>query len=444
MMVAELDEGDPDDASALEMDQLQHRDPVDARTASDSRSPVQDKADHHSRSRVRGQVVLEENPFGAPRARMHMETMSADGTPLGSVPRELPAQLVRRLRKERRAAGFTDQQAEEFERHRENKVLARRGEQRRNAIQLLQSAVDSGVEEATVALANALIHEDPVAAVEMYEKAAREAHVPSAHFNLGQIYYSGMDVIAQNHKLALKHFSMAAQLGDPNAQFFIGHVYRVGDLGIDADAIASHQYVELAAAQGHPAATYYLALMHRNGDGGLQPSPGSFRLHLNQACELGHGEALACLADMYYKGTDGVSVDLERALQSYERAGAAGETAALCSAAAMHFHGFGTKSDHHKAFLLYQSAAIEGNTIALQNLGSMYYHGQSVPKNVSIAEHFFRMVDEAKRVEFENSQKLAKEGMRIEKAKPRSQPHTQAEADVLRPPEELHVVDRVS
>jgi TPR repeat protein len=393
--------------------------------ASGGHGDRQPASSHHRGGRMRAHVVFEDDDeAGTPRAKMHMDR----------VPKQSPAQLVRRVRKERKAAGFSDEQAREFEEYRQNKVLAERAEQRQNAIALLNSAIDGGVHEAAVALGNTIIHEDPIAAVEYYKQAAMEAHVPAAHFNLGHVYYGNVKGIEKDHKLSLKHLAMAAQLGDANAQFFIGHVYRVGDLNVKPDPTASLQYVELAAAQGHPGATYYLALMHRNGEGGLVPSQSAFRRYLDQACELDHGEALACLADMYYKGTDGADVDLVKALYYYERAGQAGESASFCSAAAMHFHGFGTKKDYHKAFLLYQYAAVDGSTIAMQNLGSMYFHGHGVPKNLSVAEHFFRMVDKLKKEEMASSEMIPGEGIRAETAPPRVQPHTQAEAEKLRPP----------
>jgi hypothetical protein len=206
-------------------------------------------------------------------------------------------------------------------------------------------------------------------------------------------------------------------------------------LDVEVDPAASRQYIEMAVAQGHPGATYYIALMHRNGEGGLESSQTRFRHFLNMACELGHGEALNCMADMYYKGEDGVQADHRKALSYYERAGRAGDVSALCSAAAMHFHGFGTKSDHHKALLLYQDAAVLGSPRALQSLGSMYFHGHGVPKNISIAEHFFRMVEESHRKGEHNTDSASSdEVVRWMNAPPRSSPHTAAEADALKAP----------
>lgn len=310
-----------------------------------------------------------------------------------------PAEMVRRVRKARRKAGFSDAQAMEFEQHREELERQKKANVRTEALEWLERAVEQGNDEAMVLLANEVWEEDALRAEALYRDAVAAARNTDAYFNLGHLYTHGAKGVDKDARAASLNFAMAAQLGDASAQFYLGHLYRVGTEHIEADSASARQYVELAASQHHPAATYYLALMHRNGEGGLEASEGAFRRYVTKAAELGHGPAHACLGDMYYKGTDGMEVDYKKALQHFLEAGALGEGDAYCSAAAMVFHGLGTKEDHHEAFLLYQEAAQLGSLPALRNIGSMYFHGQGVPANKKVAAHFFEVADqlEAKR-----------------------------------------------
>lgn len=337
---------------------------------------------------VEGDIVLDIGDDGVPRPRVEFK-----GATGGEGDAPTPAELVRRVRKARKKAGFTDAQAREYEEFREAEEQKKRDAEREQALNWLRAAVDQNHAPAMVTLGNAILDEDPVNAVHLYERAVKTSRDTDAYFNLGQIYTKGLPGIEPDSKAALKNFAMAAQLGDASAQFYMGHMYRVGSEDVKVDLESSRQYVELAAEQNHPGALFYLALMHRNGEGGLEANEGAFRRYLQRSVDIGHGPAASCLADMFYKGTDGTDVDYERALELFTKAGRAGESEALCSAAAMHFHGLGTPKDDHKAFLLYQDAAQIGSIAAMQNLGSMYYHGEGVPRSKTVAEHFFKMVD---------------------------------------------------
>ncbi|KAI0566546.1 hypothetical protein FGB62_7g547 [Gracilaria domingensis] len=329
------------------------------------------------------------NEQGEARGVLHIETK--DG-PLLDAPK--PAELVRKVRKERRKAGFTDQEALEFEEFKKRKHEEALEKERQDAISWLELAAQQGNDEALVVLGNEILQEDPNRAVELYEAAIKNGHNVDAYYNLGQLYSKGLGSIEPDEKAALKNFAMAAQLGDPSAQFYLGHLYRVGSKEIKVDLASSRQYIEMAAAQEHPGALYYFSLMHRDGEGGLEISHGAFLRYLYKAASLDHGPAHACLAELHYTGSEDVDVDYPAALTHFLAAGRLGEADAYCSAAAMYFHGFGTEEDHHEAFLLYQKAAELGSVQALRNIGSMYYHGHGVPPNKKVAEHFFRVADE--------------------------------------------------
>lgn len=363
-----------------------------------------------SRSKLNDKkIVVEMDEKGLPKARYEVEDSNQ-----GVV--ETPAVLVRRVRKARKKYGFTDQEAREFEEFKQREKSKEASLKRERAISLIREASSSGLLEATIILGNTLMQNDASAALKLYEQAVSRSHVPSAHFNIAQIYRNGSNGVEMDQKLALKHYLMAAQLGDAAAQFYLSNVYRAGELGVNPDLATSLQYVQLAADQQHPAAVYHLALMHRNGEGGLEESLGTFRRYLEQACRLQDPDALFCLADMHYKGTDGASFDYGKALELYEQAGKLKHADALCSAAAMYFHGHGTSVDMHKSFLLYQDAAILGSIGALRNLASMYYNGHGVPKSIQTAEYFVKMIDEHETEEMEQTMAKAKQSVTTEKA----------------------------
>lgn len=323
---------------------------------------------------------------GTMRGRLTMEGPTNDAP--------TPAALVRRVRKERRKAGFTDAQAAEFELHRQQKREQKLQQDTVIAIDWLEIAAAQGNDVAMVMLGNEAVEEDPPKAMEWYQRAIKAGRNTDAYFNVGHLLTNGAKGIEKDPKAAFTKFAMAAQLGNASAQFYLGHLYRVGSREVDIDEASARQYIDLAADQGHPAALHYLALMHRNGEGGLEPSQGTFMRYLTASAKGGYAPAHTLLGDMYYKGEDGVEVDYERALQYFKQAGDLGEADAFCSAAAMNFHGIGTAEDHHEAFLLYQKAAELGSIQALRNIGTMYFHGHGVPANQKVAEHFFVVADE--------------------------------------------------
>lgn len=308
---------------------------------------------------------------------------------------DVPAQLVRKVRKERRAAGFSDHQAREFEDYKERKAEEQADDARRSAHTWLQRAIDQGNDTAMVALANDILHSDAARAAQLFERAAKDHRNIIAYYTLGQLYERGLPGVPTDLSASFRCFSMAAQLGDPAAQLYMGSLYHRGSFVVDTDPALALRYVEMAAEQRHSAALHYLALMHRNGECGLTADETKFRDLIFQAAKSGeYAPALYTLADMYYGGSDGVDVDYVKAIDLYTRAGKAGENEALCSAAAMHFHGTGVPKDERKAFELYQDAAVKGSVNALRNIASMHFYGHGVPTNKKISKHFMKVADE--------------------------------------------------
>lgn len=336
-----------------------------------------------------------------------------------NAPAETPAQIVRKSRKDRRAAGFEDHEGREFEAHKAAQAAEGQAGMRAAAKDWLRAAETRGLAEAALLLGKCAADErDFAEAVRCFEAVIAANKNPDAYHNLGLLLQEGAEGVEKDEKRAHKCFAMSAQLGDAAAQTVMGRALLEGQLGCETDAAAARTYIELAAAQSHGEALHLLAGLHRAGEAGLEASDGAYRRYLRMAADGGWADAMAEMADLYYKGEAGMELDNVQALEWFERAGKEGHADALCSAAAMHYHGRGTAESKHEAMLRYQQAAVMDSMTAMRNLGAMYFHGDGVPKNVTLAEQFFRLADESAAREKERVEKMVGMPIRSEEAPP--------------------------
>ncbi len=70
-----------------------------------------------------------------------------------------------------------------------------------------------------------------------------------AQFNLGLMYFEGLDV-AQDRAEAAKWFMVAAERGNVFAPDLLGRMYWAG-LGVPRDYVHAHMWFDLAVVQGH-------------------------------------------------------------------------------------------------------------------------------------------------------------------------------------------------
>ena len=121
-----------------------------------------------------------------------------------------------------------------------------------------------------VLLANILIEEEDKVykqeALMMYRKAANMDH-PDALFNLGTLYFNGIeDLLESNEESSLPYFERAASLGDEASLYWVGHCYLSGEGGvIERDLQKAMAFLQSAADKGHVGAHYHLAVIYRNG-----------------------------------------------------------------------------------------------------------------------------------------------------------------------------------
>jgi|TARA_B110000503_G_scaffold69901_1_gene108898 TPR repeat protein len=90
-----------------------------------------------------------------------------------------------------------------------------------------------------------------------------EQGLVEAQYNLGHMYRKGQGV-PQNHKTAVKWYTLAAEKGEAVAQFNLGLMYENGE-GVAKNDKAALNWLTLAAEQGHPFAQYNLGVIYARG-----------------------------------------------------------------------------------------------------------------------------------------------------------------------------------
>jgi len=349
-------------------------------------------------------------------------TGKAAYVPPSNINKETPAQLVRKIRKERHRAGFDDMQSREYEAYRAEQKEKVRMETEQVARNWLEIAAERSSDMAMVLLGNMSVSkEDYEQAVIWYEKAIDVSKNTDAYYNLGLIYDNDPafenNNVQRDHRKAYKLFAMSAQLGDVTAQVYLANLYRQGTWEINSDPIAARTYAEQAAAKGNAQAYYMLAAMHRAGEAGFEESEERYLEYLHKAADVDTGEesldAITELADVYYKGDCNVESNTPKALKLFMRAGKLGHAEAMCSAATITYNA----GEIHDGFLLYQEAAALGSRVAMRNIASMYYRGEvndnndaagTGTANKKMAERFFKLADEIDQQEKERNQQYMK------------------------------------
>ncbi len=141
------------------------------------------------------------------------------------------------------------------------------------AMVALRAPAKAGYAPSQVLLAFILDRADfPEDAAKLYAEAAAQGHA-EGHAGLANAYQTGRG-IAKDEKLAVQHFSKAAELGHPLSIEVVADLYIKGRLGLtDAPADQALAAVRRAAGQDHLASIEALSQAHRNGRWGLPVDP---------------------------------------------------------------------------------------------------------------------------------------------------------------------------
>lgn len=141
-----------------------------------------------------------------------------------------------------------------------------------SAMNLLRAPARAGHAGSQTLLAFILEHADLTEeAARLYAQAAAQGDA-EAHAGLANLYLTGRG-IAKDEKLALVHFSKAAELGHAAAIEVMADAHLKGLMGLAAeprDNAAAVVALRRAAHQGHLASAEALALAYRRGGFGLE------------------------------------------------------------------------------------------------------------------------------------------------------------------------------
>jgi TPR repeat protein len=148
-------------------------------------------------------------------------------------------------------------------------------------------------------------------------KSQAEAGDASAQFNLGLIYYEGLNVPKDTGE-AIKWYRKAADQGIVSALFNLGEIYRLGK-GDRAEAL---KWYRKAADQGNMYAQNVMGYSYRHGEGVPKDSAEAFKWY-HKSANQGGLFAQYDIAKMYAEG-EGVPKDLVQAHAWWNIAGANG------------------------------------------------------------------------------------------------------------------------
>lgn len=196
---------------------------------------------------------------------------------------------------------------------------------------------------------------DEASGVDWYRKSAEQGNT-QAMLRLGNAYLSGIGA-TRDHAQAFEWFSRAAQDGVPKAMFMVGAMYSNG-FGVEASQDQMLEWLRRAAALDDLDAIRMLrfALGWRFEDPAAQAEAAEM---LRRGAALGDLAMMVQLGERYATGDEYIPKDTERALE------------------------------------LLRTGEARSSPSAFLYLGNMYRDGNGVPRNLALAEAYFRTSAEA-------------------------------------------------
>lgn len=162
-----------------------------------------------------------------------------------------------------------------------------------------------------------------------------------AQFNLGMIYYCGVEM-PRDFAEVVNWWRKSAEQGHADAQFGLGCTYKDGT-GVQRDYLKSLHWFRLSAAQGNSHAQFNLGIAYWYGQG--------------------------------------VPKDTIEAVKWYRKAAEQRHPGAQLSLGKAFCRGDGVPKDSVEGLKWIRAAAEQGNPEAQTGLGFAYYHGEGVPVN---------------------------------------------------------------
>ena len=185
------------------------------------------------------------------------------------------------------------------------------------------------------------------------EKA--NADTPSAQYELGQLYFSGLGVAKDNGK-AREWYERAAANGNCDAKQALGFIYLSGQ-GVEKSVVTAKKYFEEAASANVAPAQLSLGVIYSSGDG-IPKDYTKAAEWFRKAADQGSPSAQDALGVRYEKG-QGVPQSFAKAAEYYQQAADRGFWLGIGHLARLYEEGNGVPKDRAKAAELYSKLAAQ-------------------------------------------------------------------------------------
>lgn len=239
----------------------------------------------------------------------------------------------------------------------------------------VSAATQDGVSQACQLLYNEPAKRDPMKAVYLLRKAAREGSA-EAEYQLGQCCWNGWGT-PQSWNQAREWLAKAAEHGHPKAMYWLGRMHHYA-IGGKMDIMRALQLYAAAAEAGDGRAMKALGTVYHSGDLGVTDEERSrrcyeqaFDLLQEQAFEHDDTDAMRELAYSYLDG-EGVERDAALAVEWLQRAAARHDAEAVIGLYICYDDGDGVPQDRERALELVKLSADMECRKAQNNLALRY------------------------------------------------------------------------
>ena len=161
--------------------------------------------------------------------------------------------------------------------------------------------------------------------------------------------------------MAIKCWTLAAEMGDPEAQYSLAYNYAKGDF-LPRDEVKAFEWYQKAARQGESRSQFLLGDAYYYGSGTIRDYDSAVKWY-KKASEHGNAKALYSLACCYHKG-HGVAKDIKMAFELYLKSAEQGYHNAQLLLARCYEYGQGVEQNLNEALNWYQKASNHGSETA--------------------------------------------------------------------------------
>ncbi|KAK8846996.1 hypothetical protein M9Y10_019570 [Tritrichomonas musculus] len=212
-------------------------------------------------------------------------------------------------------------------------------------------------------------------------------NIPEAQFDLGNIFYEGLDA-RQDINKAIHYFSLAANQNIPQAQYILGFIYYEGKF-VARDINKAIHYYSLAANQNIPKSQFYLGVIYSNGKyvtRDINKAIHYYSLVSNQ----NNPQAQFNLSAIYYEGKY-VTRDINKAIYYFTLAANFNYPNAQYILGSFYLHGEYVTRDINKAIRYYSLAANQNLSQAQFILGVIYYVGDKIKQDIKKGRYYIML-----------------------------------------------------